>query len=293
MGHMTINKGFFAGLLALALLASGGALAAPEAKNPGMRDASLRYDIERPHKMTLHYDVYAGGFKALDASLDMDLDPNAYDMKLRAETQGFIAQLFPWEASYNTSGHAEEGQLMPSVYLSRSSWRGKEKTLEMDYGPGGRLLKSTTQEGDKTTVVRDIDDKLSGNAADMLTSALAMLQSVRHTEKCEGRFPVFDGKRRYNIVLKDEGADTIRPSEYSSFSGEALRCTLTVEPVAGFKPKDKKRGWMAVQSHTQAHNRLPTLWLARLDNTDQMVPVRMEIASDYGSVVAHLTGRTN
>src|SRR4051812_9847803 len=97
------------------------------------------YAVDKSHKMTLKYDVYAGGFKALAASLNMDLDKKAYDMKLHAETQGFIGSLFPWKASFNTSGHAEQGQLIPSMYTESSTWKDSVKTTEMDYSPKGKL----------------------------------------------------------------------------------------------------------------------------------------------------------
>lgn len=265
------------------------AVAADAPANPNLQDISLRYDVEQEHKLNLHYDVYAGGFKALNASLSMDLDKKAYDMSLRAETQGFIGSLFPWKATYNTSGHAEQGKLIPSVHTERSTWRSSVKTTEMDYAPDGKILKTTTQEGDKTTVKRDIKAALTANAVDMLTGTLVMMQSAKNKDKCGGSFPVFDGKRRYNITLKDGGKETLDASKYSTFEGEAMRCTVTVEPVAGFNAKDKKRGWMAVQNHTEERHRLPTLWLAKLKNSGQVVPVRMEIASEYGTVVAHLS----
>ena len=262
-------------------------------KNPDLVDVSINYKVDQEHKLSLKYDVYAGGFKALNASLVMDLAKRAYDMKLKATTEGFIGSLFPWSASYNTSGHAEKGKLIPSVYTERSTWRGNEKVTEMDYGPSGKILKSTTQNGGQTTVNRDIDQVLSANTLDLLSGTLTMLQSAKNTDKCDGKFPVFDGKRRFNIVLQDDGTEVLPVSRYSKFSGEAMRCTVTVEPVAGFVPKDQKRGWMAVQNHTEERHKLPTIWLARVGDSGQVVPVRMEIASEYGSVVAHLSGGTD
>ena len=290
-----LRRGCYA--LSVMLFAAGYVSAAPAhaayPKNPNLHDISLRYTMDQEHKLALRYDVYAGGFKALNASLVMDLDKKAYDMKLKAATQGFIGALFPWEASYNTSGHAEKGLLIPTVYTERSTWRGSEKVTEMDYGPDGKVLKSTTQDGDRTIVDRDINEVLSANTLDLLTGTLVMLQSAKNTNKCTGKFPVFDGKRRFNIALKDDGTEILAPSSYSKFEGEAMRCTLTVEPVAGFQPKDAKRGWMAVQNHTEEHHMLPTIWLARMKDSGQVVPVRMEIASAYGSVVAHLSGGTD
>lgn len=279
-----------------ALLVAGYISATPASagfENPFYQNASLHYAMDQEHKLALKYDVYAGGFKALNASLEMDLDKKAYDMALKAETQGFIGSLFPWKASFNTSGHAEKGMLVPTVYTERSTWREKVKVTEMNYGPNGKVLKSTTQEGAQTTTDRDIDDALSHDTLDLLSGTLAMLQSVKNTQKCEGKFPVFDGKRRFNIALTDSGKEMLTRSKYSQFEGEAIRCTLKVEPVAGFKKKDDKRGWMAVQNHTEERHKLPTIWLAKIKDSEQVVPVRMEIASAYGSVVAHLSNGTD
>ena len=291
---LTKRAGYSLSAMALAFIAITATPAvAARVKNPNLYEASINYKVDQEHKLSLQYNVYAGGFEALNAKLVMDLDKHAYDMKLQAATQGFIGALFPWSASYNTSGHAERGRLLPTVYTERSTWRGSEKVTEMDYGPNGKVLKSTTQNGNTTTVDRDINQVLSANTLDLLTGTLVMLQSAKNTNHCAGKFPVFDGKRRFNIVLKDDGTEVLPPSRYSKFEGEAMRCTLTVEPVAGFEPKDQKRGWMAVQNHTEAHHMLPTIWLARVGDSDQVVPVRMQIASEYGSVVAHLSGGTD
>lgn len=263
-------------------------LSAPAAA--GYENASLRYDVPKPGKFGLQYDVYAGGFKALNAELVLDLDRQAYDMELKAETQGFIGSLFPWKADFSTSGHAEKGQLVPTLHTASSMWRNKVSVTELNFDPSGNLLKTTRQDKGQTTVTRAAENPIGKDAVDMLTGTLLMLQNTRNTGDCKGSFPVFDGKRRFNITLKDEGKELLPKSKFSAFSGEALRCTVKVEPVAGFDKKDENRGWMAVQNHTEARRKPPTLWLAKLDRKGPVVPVRMEIASEYGSVVAHLSG---
>jgi len=263
------------------------------AAHAGFEKASLRYDIEAPKKLGLTYDVYAGGFKALAATLDMDLDPKAYDMSLKAKTQGTIGSLFPWEATYATSGRATDGAPTPTMHTSRSSWKKDEKVTEMQFSPKGDVLKTTTHENNQTKIKKDFDPSLTTDAVDVLTGALQMFQRTGQTSKCEGSFPVFDGKRRFNITLSDDGTETLTKNKYSAYRGDTLRCTLKVEPVAGFKKDDTKRGWMAVQNHTEARKKPPTLWMAQLEEKGPMVPVRMEIASSYGTVVAHLTGMQN
>jgi len=269
------------------MLTAGYIFATPAEASYG--ETSPSYSVNKEHKLTLQYDVYAGGFKALNASLVMNLDKKTYDMALKTETQGFIGYLFPWSASFNIAGHAKKGTLYPTVYTERNIWRKKIKITEMNYAPDGKIIKTTMQKNGKTVTKRDIDDKLTNDTMDLLTGALVMLQNVGNTSKCTGKFPVFDGKRRFNITLTDNGTEILASSRYSSFKGEAMRCTLKIEPVAGFRKKDNQRGWMAVQNHTEARHKPPTLWLAKINNNGQVIPVRMEIASEYGSVVAHLS----
>ena len=240
--------------------------------------------------INLRYDVYAGGFKALDAQMQLNQDDKAYDVALKAQTQGFIGSLFPWQANYTTQGKAgKDGQPVPTLSLTESTWKNSTKLTEMSYDPSGRPLKSTTKDGDATKIDRAIDQSLSADAVDMLTSTVMMMQSAKDKNTCAGTYGVFDGKRRFNIKLKDEGQDTISKSDYSSFSGTALKCTITVEPLAGFSKKDKKRGWMAVQAHTEKYKKEPAIWFGKVDGKGPFVPVRIVIASDYGTVVAHLS----
>ena len=148
--------------------------AQPKYAKPYYENVALRYDITEPKKLGLKYDVYAGGFHALDASLEMDLTKEAYDMHLQAETPGFTAPMFPAKGEYSSSGHSDAGVLIPTISTSRSEWRSKVKTTELSYDPKGTLLKSTTQQGDKTTVDRDVKKDLAADAVDMLTGTLLM-----------------------------------------------------------------------------------------------------------------------
>lgn len=249
-------------------------------------------DAAKPKKLLLDYNIYASGFNAFKAQLEMNLDKDNYAMQLNAQTKGFVGALFPWEGEYKAEGTKKDGKLVPTSSSKASTWKGGTKVTEMEYGKDGEVLGQTVKEHDKVVKQQNIDKILSGNAGDVLTGVLTMLQTVKDSEKCEGEFPVFDGKRRFNLTLHHEGITRIEPSKYSSFSGEAIKCTLKVKPVAGFKEKDKKRGWMAVQSHTEERNKLPTLWLAKTEKSQQVIPVRMEIKSMFGAAIAHLTQET-
>ncbi|MBL1146619.1 MAG: DUF3108 domain-containing protein [Proteobacteria bacterium] len=239
--------------------------------------------------MSLSYNVYAGGFRALRASLALDMEQKEYKVGLNAKTEGFIGKLFPWAGKYETSGTKQQDTLKPAEYESTSIWKDEEKQTRLEFKNGLLKTRYETETGHPDSKT-DIEADLAKDAVDMLTGAVTLLQQTNGEDSCEGTVPVFDGKRRYNLHFKDAGQGTIYESRYSLFHGEALKCIIEVEPVAGFSKRDQKRGWLAIQNHTKERKKMPTVWLSRLKEGGPVVPVRMEISSSYGAVIAHLAG---
>jgi len=240
----------------------------------------------------LDYNVYAGGLHALRASLELGYDEKSYAVSLNAKTNGFIGKIFPWSASYKSSGlETKTGDLIPIGYEAQSKWKKKLKTLAFTFNDDGSFKEKKTTRKGKTQTQDNFKQELTLDAVDMLTGTIKMLQTVENKRDCTASIPVFDGKRRFNMNFKNVGVELIKKSKYSSFSGKALKCIIEVEPIAGFKKKDMKRGWIAVQEHSRKRKKLPTIWLGELKN-GHIAPVRMEINSDYGAVIAHLTQAT-
>lgn len=237
---------------------------------------------------TLSYDVYAGGLHALRSTYQAERKDGSYDLTANAETNGFIGKIFPWSGEFESSGKLQNGDLIPAAHTSASSWKSKTtiKRLEFDNGTATKFMEL---EDGETEVKSDFEPALVRNAADLLTATLIAFQDISDMDSCNTSVPAFDGKRKFNIQFSNGQDAHIHESRYSVFSGPALRCTMTVEPLEGFRDKDMERGWFAVQNHTKERGRLPQVWFGRLHDGGDMVPVRVEISSSYGGVVAHLS----
>ncbi|MDE2336926.1 MAG: DUF3108 domain-containing protein, partial [Alphaproteobacteria bacterium] len=187
--------------------------------------------------------------------------------------------------------------LIPQRHAETSNWRKHVYAENIAYDAAGVVQTRTLSDNGKPMKSDPLDPQRAAGAGDVLTATLALLRNVAQKGKCDGRFPVYDGRRRYDVTLTDAGEDTLPKSRYSVFQGKALRCTLKLVPVAGFTAGDKKRGWWAIQNYTEARHKPPTVWLARIKTgaagtaqDDMAVIVRMEIDSAYGAAVANLAG---
>lgn len=253
---------------------------------------AVRYAVTTPVTLDLKYDIYAGGFDVMSADLSLDLAPKTYKLGMTANTHNFIGKLFPWKGVYRTTGGAaKSGGPVPQEHLATTTWKGTVTRKKMEYDAAGDLTMLTTSEKNKTRERTDIKEDLYKGSVDLLTGMMMIIENTTAAKTCEGVFPVFDGKRRFDIKLHSPIEERLEKSKYSAFQGDTVRCTIKVMPVGGFVKKDAKRGWMAVQSHTEERKHPPLVWFGKGPG-DRMIPVRMEIASAYGSVVAHLMTKT-
>ena len=117
---------------------------------------------------------------------------------------------------------------------------------------------------------------------DPVSGLVAVIDRVRNGGRCAGVTPVFDGKRAYNLHAVDRGTRHVKSNDYGVFEGKASICRLSVEKVAGFRKKRKKR--FAVQYLPENLD----IWFASAVPGHGPVPVRMEGRTDLGGVVIHL-----
>ncbi|NCC21267.1 MAG: DUF3108 domain-containing protein [Alphaproteobacteria bacterium] len=239
---------------------------------------------------TMVYSVYAGGINAVQARLQID-DSRAerYKMALSAKTRGFLARLAPWHGSFETEGWKEGEQLQPELHKSISTWKEETEIKEYVYTKGGDFagLRITEEGEDKSPGA--IDSGLTQGTTDALTATLLVMQGIKEKGSCEGASEVFDGERRFELKFHNKGNAVLKASSYNVYEGPAVICEVEIEPRGG-KWHSKPRGWFSIQEQGRKKGYLPRLWLASMGEGIPAVPVKVQVKTDYGSLMAHLTG---
>ena len=234
--------------------------------------------------VALSYDVYRSGFNVLSLQLEIGLHPRTYTVVSRLKTAGVVAWLFDWSQVAESAGAVTAAGLVPLRHSAVGLFRGRQRLIEIDYREG-RI--SAVRAEPKASDDDDRDEVSEGSraeASDPMSSILNLVRSVNAGNGCAGRLPVFDGRRRYDIVFADRGPALIEPSSYSIFSGEAALCAFVFEPVAGHV----RRG----ASEESNARRLQTgrVWLAPVLDGAPSAPVRIELDGGWGMTMVHLIG---
>jgi len=239
--------------------------------------ATARLDpASSEERVNLDYQIYFGGLNVLKVGIELGLTPDAYDVAARTETVGFTGWLAPWRSFATSRGEIEEGKVEPVQHRVDSSYRGKARQIAIDFQDGE--ITSLVLNPPATTDPRDEipADKRRG-VLDPGSALFSLVRVMGEGKGCAGRFPVFDGRRRYDVVTVEKGRETLAPNNYSAFQGAALRCDFHVEPFVVDNPEHKRRF------------RSGRAWFAELFPGRPLVPVRLEVDGDYVQTLVHLS----
>lgn len=249
----------------------------------------------RPHALALRYDIYVGGIYVFAFDATVGLDPGAYTVALQGGTAGFIGKMFPWRAWMTSEGGvgsidpAPTG-VIPARFDNVAEWHHKAKRTSVLFEhDGAYAVEHDPPEQPSGSDDDELPSALPSGTKDPVAAAIAALGASARDGGCERRVPVFDGKRRYDLIVHAaDGETTLKRSPLSAYGGPALSCRLAIEPISGFSKKRRYVHW----EDAGGNNNRPTVWAAQFAPDMPLIPVRflasVSIGGNISTIVVHL-----
>lgn len=235
----------------------------------------------------LSYDAYLGPFYVVSAEAELRLAGDRYRVVTRARSEGVASMLFSWQSVARSEGVRAGRRLIPMRHAVDGEWRGEPRQIRLSYagayaGPDGAARPIDFQVRPPIDIAeRDpVPEALTVGTVDPLSATLSVLLRIAGGGRCEGQLPVFDGRRRYDMIVRP-GAPEFLPAVHSSvFSGSAQRCEFELRRIAGFWKKPSRFGRRVTD---------PVLWVASPLDGIPPVPVRFTAETGFGDLRIHLT----
>lgn len=244
--------------LVAALLAAGG--------DAGARAAG-------GHVLVLSYQVLLGPLPIMTVSADLALPAEPAGGPYRADivgrSGGYVGEVYDWSFVARSDGTARGPHVAPLHFrgenLSVLDRRPVAISYAKDGTPASRFEPPQPQDGASGLRPAQLKGTL-----DPASAFVALLRAAA-TGSCASTVPVFDGRRRFNVIARPAGEELVEPLPRSLFGGPAARCELELQQI------DTSR------------ERLPgsgTAWVAEVGGTS--VPVRIELATSAGPIIIDL-----
>ena len=178
-----------------------------------------------------HFTAFIGLFNASTAEFEYDLKPAAYAVRAIVRTYGTFGFLYPFEADYYTGGNIEGDFLETSAYRYTSKSRFNQRSKVMIYDENGLpvyAVSSKNGKEKKKAIEACTDNK---NTTNLQTVLAAIARQYQKMGFCDSKIPVFDGKRRFDVIFRDEGTEEIKANEYSPYAGKAAKCSMYIDKL--------------------------------------------------------------
>ncbi|MHA1600852.1 MAG: DUF3108 domain-containing protein [Alphaproteobacteria bacterium] len=229
-------------------------------------------------RLVLSYELWKGGFHALDLEAGLSQDSKDYNVKFVARTRGFIGWIYPYLLEGEADGKLAGAGLRPTRFATLAKSRNDERSRAISYLEDGTLRTWSdpprTAEDDEASV----PERMRRGTLDPASAILALVDAAARDGRCDGNYPVYDGRRRYDLTISLIGPSPLAPNRYSSYSGPATLCRVIINKMSGFRDKAKRGGMPDAIK----------IWLAPVADTKLAVPVRLEGTSDLGNLIIHL-----
>jgi hypothetical protein len=228
-------------------------------------------------KLNLHYTISMTGVVFGEIVWLVDIGDTLYTTSASGKASGVLSVLVNGEGSVEAQGSIAADRLNPSSYTSTITDDDGTIKLQMTFADGVATEQIAPQppvHADRVPVTdadrRGIADPLSAVLIPTKLGGGAMAAS-----DCNRTLKIFDGRRRYNLVLSFGRMDKVAVER--GYSGPVLVCGVVLQPIAGYRADSMIVKYVAGRRNME-------LWFAPVAGTPIIAPVRVLMPTLIGTL---------
>jgi hypothetical protein len=239
--------------------------------------SALAEDAMVPPPLELVYDMTVGGVSVMHFDLIEHDSGDRYRIDFSAQTDGVANWVFRRTVTSSSEGALDHGRLSPSLYLGDTTG-GTVRHSRVDFQPGGGLTYRVSPDPaqDPDGKLTPIEPKTLTGTTDPLAGLVALAEAASSPDGYDGTVRIFDGRHRYDLVLRRLGNGRV---ESAAYTGPATECSLHLVRLGGY----------AVDTTKYITKDDATMWIATVAEGVPPVPVEIVFEGHWGTFHAHLT----
>ncbi len=235
--------------------------------------------------LTLGYDVYLGGLNIFSFDAGFTRNGARYTISGGGKTKGIVRLVWRWAVKTTSTGMLKGGKVVSHSYDVATLRKKKHKLMQLLFkGRGAYAITRTPADSPRKRKKRKLPKSIPAGTLDPVSVALAVGGALEHGGSCGGKFPVFDGNRRYDLIFEKVGKEHLSKPGFSTFSGLTTRCRFTMKRVSGFR---KKR--FAIKFWDEEKHEQPQIWMGRLEKGLPLVLIQFQAEFNLGYMIIYLT----
>jgi len=223
-------------------------------------------------RISMRVEVYGlMGLHVLTLNTSVEETGERYAISTHYKTTGVAGLVIDQQTHAIASGRLIPASAQAESFRSETRRNGVARQEEVNFRPDGSV------DGRVIPVVADVTSPATARGTvDNLTAYFRLERQIAAKGTCALMVPVFDGRSRYDLIFADAGKQVLSPEGGQKLEGSSIACKMT------------RRIHSAPESEAGEGARGGTFWYAPLLPGDVVVPVRMQIETQIGTVDAYL-----
>lgn len=226
-------------------------------------------------RLKAHYALSMTGVPIGQIAWLVALNDPRYTTSANGKASGVLSVLVNGEGAVDVRGMIADGRATPRFFTSQSNDDEGNAELRMTFEDGSvkELTGTAPPPGVDRVPVGEADRR---GVTDPLSAMLipANGDPVQATN-CNHVLPIFDGRRRYDLMLSYKRVDKVALER--SFSGAVLVCGVVLKPIAGHRADSMLVKYVAGRRDME-------LWFAPVPGTAFLLPIRVVMPTLLGTL---------
>jgi Protein of unknown function (DUF3108) len=231
-------------------------------------------------RLEAHYRASVAGLTVGNTDIAVVIGSAEYTSAVRGRASGLLRTLVTGEGTLGTRGTVLDDRLVPASFSARTVGDDETSAVTMTL-EGGDATEVTAETSDPDAERVPVTPEHRKGIVDPLSALLVPMGgtgAVAAAEACRRTLPIFDGRRRFDLVLSFRRIDQVKAKGYA---GPAVVCAVAFKAIAGQKVGSPLVKYLA--------GREIELSLAPIAGTRLLAPFRLSIANMLGDIVVQAT----
>jgi len=190
-------------------------------------------------KINASYTISLLGLTIGKGTWEIELGDEQYSEKANGRISGMASTLISGEVSASTHGTVASERILPTVFEADVKTDAETEKIRMSFDAAGVTdlvidppFPPAPPKQERVPVT-DADRK---GVLDPLTAGLVTVagaDDMLKPQSCQGRIPVLDGRRRFDVGLTFKRMETVKAE--GDYQGPAVVCSVHLFPIAGHR----------------------------------------------------------
>jgi hypothetical protein len=233
-------------------------------------------------QLQITYGLSLAGLPIGTATLGGQFNRDGYKVDVRAKMTGLAGLLTSGRGAGTSSGTTAAGKVLPSAYALTSGGGSGTYTVRMALASGNVAGVEITPPLDPAADRVPLLDMHKRGVVDPVSALIMPVAGqgpMTDPSACNRTIPVFDGAGRFDVSLTFTSTQEV---DLPGYKGPVLVCQARYTPIAGHRTGRKATQFMAENKDMEA-------WLAPVEGTRVLVPVKISVRTMIGTTVIDAT----